>query len=158
MDIFFASLLLGIVGQPPTPCAWPAILVHVTGLKDRAGTLRLRTFGGKYTTYFDKNRALHRLVTAIPPTGPIEICMPVPGQGRYAIDVRHDSNGDGKTDISDGAGISGNPDGTLFDFLFRIRPPAHKVQIVVGNEVVRTSIVVKYLSGGRFEAVSQPAS
>jgi uncharacterized protein (DUF2141 family) len=153
-----ASLYAASILGPSAPvCAVgtvPSILVKVTGLKDRTGKLRVRTFGGSPATYFDKTKALKRIEVVIPASGPTDVCMPVPGPGVYAVDVRHDANDNGDTDKADGAGASGNPRMTLFDIIFGRKPPAKQVQVSVGRGTAIVPIQVKYLSGGTFKPVA----
>jgi uncharacterized protein (DUF2141 family) len=132
----------------------PAVLVRVTGLKSRVGAVRARTFAGnKPSSWFDKKQALKRTEVQIPDAGTVEICMPVPRAGTYVVDLRHDVNGSGKTDRSDGAGASGNPQTSLFDFLLGKKPPASQVTFQVNEGVTTISIVMKYLQGGSFKPI-----
>lgn len=131
----------------------PAILVNVVGFKNRAGTVRARTFGGNPSTWFDKKYLLKRTLADVPSSGSVSICMPVPHAGTYAVDIRHDVDGSGKTDKADGAGASGNPQVSLFDILFKRKPSASKVAVQVGEGVTSITIVLKYLSGGSFQPV-----
>jgi uncharacterized protein (DUF2141 family) len=147
-----------VIGPDAGVCAsgaGSAILVRVQGLKDRLGPVRVRTFGGDPSTYFDKKKTLKRVVVAPPSNGPVEVCMAVPGPGVYAVDIRHDVNRNGDTDKADGAGASGNPKISLFAILFGKRPSADQVAVRVGNGVVPINIQIKYLQGGSFKAVSQ---
>lgn len=131
-----------------------AVLVKVNGLKSRAGAVRARTFpGSNPKSWFDKKMALKRTEVRVPASGPIEICMTVPKPGGYVVDIRHDANGDGKTDKSDGAGASGNPDISLFSFLLGKKPPASKVVVQVGTGVTTINVLVKYVQGGSFKPV-----
>jgi uncharacterized protein (DUF2141 family) len=144
----------GPVSAQNGPCSFnagPAIFVKVVGLKHRSGTVRIRLFGGNPSTYFDKRYALKRIEFAPPKSGDIEYCMPIPRPGVYVVDVRHDANGSGKTDKADGAGVSGNPDVSLLDVVLKKKPSARKVHIAVGGTVSVTTIIVKYLSGGKFK-------
>ncbi len=148
----------GVIGPDAGVCAsggGSAILVRVEGLRDRVGPLRVRIFGGSPDTYFDKKKTLKRVELAPPSSGPVEVCMAVPGPGVYAVDIRHDANRNGDTDKSDGAGASGNPKISLFAILFGKRPPANKVAVRVGNGVVPINIQVQYLQGGSFKAIAQ---
>jgi uncharacterized protein (DUF2141 family) len=138
----------GVIGPDADVCAsgtGSAILVRVEGLKDRVGPLRVRTFGGSPDTYFDKKRTLKRVELAPPSSGPVEVCMAVPGPGVYAVDIRHDANRNGDTDKSDGIGASGNPKISLFSIIFGKKPSADKVSVRVGSGVVPINIQVKYL-------------
>ena len=151
-----ATACAAILGPDAAVCTRgdsPAILVNVVGFKNRAGTLRARTFGGSPSTWFDKRFFLKRTLLPIPATGAVAICMPVPHPGVYAVDIRHDINDNGQTDKADGAGASGNPQVSLFDVLFKRKPPADKVSVRVGDGVTPITIVLKYVSGGSMEPV-----
>ncbi len=133
----------------------PAVLVRVVGLKSRTGAVRVRTFSGaNRASWFNKRQALRRTEVDIPSSGPVEICMPVPTPGSYVIDLRHDANANGDTDRADGAGASGNPDISLFDFLLGSKPPASRVTFQVGDGVTTIAVVMKYVQGGSFRPVS----
>lgn len=104
-----APAMTQILGPDAARCAAgdsPAILVTIVGLKDRGGSLRVRTFSGATSTWFDKKGWQTKVDVPTPPTGPIRVCMPVAAPGDYAIDLRHDVNGNGDTDRSDGGGAS----------------------------------------------------
>lgn len=133
------------------PGGGPAMLVSVNGLRDRGGAVRVRSFGGSPSTYFNKKRALQRTEIPTPASGPVRICMPVPAQGWYAVDVRHDTNGNGDTDRADGGGASGNPQLSLLDVIFGRKPPAEKVRVWVGAGVTPVPVTVMYLRGGSFQ-------
>ncbi len=136
-----------ILGPASGVCAagaTPSVLVRVTGLKNRVGTVRVRTFAGSPETYFDKTKYQRRVLVGIPMSGPVDVCVPVNGPGVYAIDVRHDINLNGDTDRADGAGASGNPKVTLMDVLLGRRPPAKQVQVAVGRGTVVVPIIVRY--------------
>ena len=154
----FTPAIAGVIGPDAGICAsgtGSAILVRVEGLKDRQGPVRVRTFGGDPANYFDKKKTLKRVELAPPASGPVEVCMAVPGPGVYAVDIRHDANRNGDTDKSDGAGASGNPKISLFAILFGKRPSANQVAVRVGNGVVPINIKVKYLQGGSFKVIAQ---
>lgn len=148
-------LALGLAAAPPPGCPTdrPTIAVHVIGLKNRLGTVRVRLFGGSPATYFDKKRALARIEEGVPRAGAVTVCVALPRPGTYAIDVRHDFNMNGKTDRQDGGGISGNPHVGLFDVIFQRRPDPRTVQIAAGPGRTDVSVVVKYLQGGSFRSI-----
>ncbi|MFM5915564.1 DUF2141 domain-containing protein [Chakrabartia godavariana] len=136
------------LGPNPSLCSGsdePTILVRVAGLKNRAGTVRVRTFTGSPDTYFNKKFAQKRLEYGVPASGPVEICVPVGAPGVYAIDVRHDINGNGDTDRADGIGASGNPKISLMSILFGRKPPAREVQVTVARGTTVVPIMVRYL-------------
>ena len=131
----------------------PAMLVVVEGFKARTGTVRVRTFGGSPSTYFDKKKTLLRTEVPTPREGRVAICMPVDRPGVYAVDVRHDINANDKTDRSDGGGASGNPHVTLFDMLFSRKPDPKIVQVRVGSGTTVVPVTLTYLQGGSLQPI-----
>lgn len=146
----------GVLGPHAARCSGsgPAILVSVVGLKSRTGAIRVRTFGGAPSKWFDKKSWIDRVELPTPAAGPIRICMPVPSAGSYAVDLRHDVNGNGNTDRSDGGGASGNPRVTLLDFVFGRKPSPKVTAITVGRGVTEITITAMYLSGGALRPAS----
>jgi uncharacterized protein (DUF2141 family) len=139
-----------ILGPDSAQCAsrdGPAILVHVNGLRNRAGKVRVRTFAGNAPgNWFDKRFSLKRTEVEVPDSGAVEICMPVSKAGGYVVDVRHDLNNNGDTDKADGVGASGNPKMTMWDILFRRKPPASQVVVQVGNGMSEITVNLRYAS------------
>lgn len=127
----------------------PAMLVRVEGLKSRTGILRVQSYGGDPARYFDKGSYLQRVELRTPPAGPVEVCMPVPRPGLYAVSVRHDANGNGSVDVSsDGGGFSGNPSYSLFDAMFKRKPSPIEVQVHVTG-LTQVPVVLNYVHGTR---------
>lgn len=148
-----------VLGEFAAACeqaSGPAMLVHVTGLKSRTGTLRVQSYGGAPDTYFDKGAWLRRVDVAVPASGAIDVCVPVPASGAYAVSVRHDLNGSGKTDMKDGGGMSGNPKLSLFDVMFKRKPDPRDVQVSV-HGVTRVPVVLNYVQGGSFRPIAMAA-
>lgn len=140
-----------ILGPSAAACAngdGPAVLVKITGLKNRAGTVRARLFAGNRPgSWFDKKQHMGRIQVPTPDAGPVEICVPVPRAGGYVVDIRHDINNNGDTDRSDGAGASGNPKIGLMDVLFGRKPPARQVVFNAGPGITPITITVNYATG-----------
>jgi uncharacterized protein (DUF2141 family) len=172
MSKLIASLMIG-AGALITPCApaaaivlgphaaaceaagKPAMLVKVMGLKARTGLIRVQTYGGDPAHYFDKGTYIERVEVPTPTAGTVEICMPVPHNGTYAISVRHDVSGHGgSTDLTDGGGMSGNPNISLMDVVFKRRPSPVQVQVRVENGVTPVPIVMNYVRGGGFGPIA----
>lgn len=144
-------------GLPARSCAAarePAMLVRITGFKARTGTVRVQSYGGDPAHFFDKGSYLRRIDRPVPAQGPLEVCVPVAGPGDYAVSVRHDLNGSGKTDHADGGGMSGNPRLSLIDVMFKRRPDPDRVAVAVGRGVRVVPVTLNYLQGGRFEPVA----
>lgn len=127
----------------------PAMLVHVDGFKKRAGMLRVQSYGGNPTRYFDKGAWLKRIDVPVPAGGAVDVCVPVPANGLYAVSVRHDLDASGKTGMADGGGMSGNPRLSLFDVMFKRKPDPRKVQVSV-HGVTRVPVTLNYVQGGAF--------
>jgi uncharacterized protein (DUF2141 family) len=138
-----------VLGPHAEVCAAgkPAMLIHIQGLKSRTGILRVQLYGGDPEHYFDKHTYIDRVEVRTPPAGPVDICMPVPRPGTYAVSVRHDANGNGDVDIgSDGGGFSGNPSVSLFDAMFKRKPDPLEVQVRV-NGLAQVPVILNYVHG-----------
>jgi len=137
-----------VLGPHADDCdgAKPAMLVRIEGLKSRTGTVRVQAYDNP-ARYFDKGAYLERVEIHTPASGPVEVCVPVPHPGVYAVSVRHDANGNGSTDIgSDGGGFSGNPSYSLFDAMFKRKPSPVQVQVHVTG-LTPVPVVLNYVHG-----------
>lgn len=121
-----------------------AFLVVVSDFRNHEGQVRVRLFGGHPSTYFDRTRALVRTQLPVPQSRTAAICVPVPAPGVYALDVRHDVNGNDVTDRGDGGGISGNPRLSIWDVIFRRRPSPKVTQVEIAQGVKQVPIRVQY--------------
>ncbi|MBV9840832.1 MAG: DUF2141 domain-containing protein [Sphingomonadaceae bacterium] len=135
----------------------PAVLVRVIGFKAREGRVRVQAYGGDPAHYFDKGSYLKRIELPVPAQGPVEICVPLPKPGIYAVTVRHDADGTGKTSMADGGGMSGNPSMSLWEVMLHRKPAPEKVEVRVGDGVVTVPVVLNYVQGGSFRPVSVAA-
>jgi len=132
----------------------PAMVVRVEGLKSRTGILRVQLYGGDPARYFDKGTYIDRVEFHTPSAGPVDVCVPVPHPGNYAISVRHDANGNGSVDIgSDGGGFSGNPSYSLFDAMFKRKPSPVAVQVHVAG-LTQVPVILNYVHGGSLGPIS----
>ena len=139
-----AVIALASIATPAiAACDGPALLVKVAGLKNRGAQVRVRAFGGDPSTYFDKHHVTAAVYKAPPASGPVEYCLSVK-PGVYAVDVRQDLNGDGKTSAVDGIGASGDPQLSLLDVIFKRRPNPSQVQVRVAQGVTVVPITVRY--------------
>lgn len=147
-----------VLGPQAAKCAddrGPAVLVEIVGLKKRAGTLRVQSYGGDTSRFFEKGAWLDRIDVLVPTSGTISVCVPVPRPGTYAISVRHDMNGNGKSDMADGGGMSGNPDISLIDLMFKKKPSTREVAFAVGDRVRTITVTMNYVQGGAFRPLKQ---
>lgn len=117
----------------------PAILVTIANLKDRRGQFRMDLYSddpdawlaGKKKTE-SEGKTFRRIRAPLPPAGTPQLCVQVPGPGRYALFVLHDRDGDDKVGVfTDGFGFSRNPrlgfakpklTEVVFDFQGRVQP------------------------------------
>jgi uncharacterized protein (DUF2141 family) len=120
----------------------PAVLVSVRGVKQSAGRIRVQSYPATGNAWLAKGSWLHRIETRAN-SGSMSFCVPVPSEGRYGIAVRHDLNGNGKTDIrSDGGGFSNNPSINIFNLG---KPSVGKVAFQAGPGVTKITINLRYM-------------
>src|SRR3546814_6459881 len=98
-----------------------AVLVDVRGFKAHTGTLRVQIYNADKND-LEKRKWLDRVDVPVSRSGGMQVCVPVKQPGTYVVSVRHDANGNGKSDRSDGGGMSGNPDMQVTDFIFKRQP------------------------------------
>jgi uncharacterized protein (DUF2141 family) len=133
----------------------PAVLVKVTGFKDRVGNVRMQTYSDKQEELLEKGKYFNRIIQAISATGDVLVCMPVPKPGRYVIFVQHDRNANGSLGTSDGAGFSNNPK-LRFGLPKPPKPSAREIAVDAPGGVVKTEVVLNYLSGFTIKPMVQP--
>lgn len=129
--------------------AGPALIVNVAGLKDRKGTLKLEVYPSNDHDFLrDDNKLVmegkvfRRVVAPVPQSGPVELCVRVPGPGAYSVSLLHDRDGNRKFGWTvDGIGFSGNP------HLGWSKPKAEKTRISAGAGLTRLTIVMNYRHG-----------
>jgi uncharacterized protein (DUF2141 family) len=156
--IFWLMMAAGVVSSPDlgmeaghcrVPENGPALLVEVTGLKDRAGQLKLELYPADDADFLADDNVLvaagkpfARVEVATPPDGPVLLCIRAPRAGRYALSLLHDRNSDRKFQLStDGIGFSNNPR------LGWSKPDADRVAVNVGDAPRRIAIVLNYRHG-----------
>ncbi|MCI4590152.1 DUF2141 domain-containing protein [Sphingobium sp. BYY-5] len=127
-----------------TDAKGPAILVDVRGFAAATGTVRLQSYPATKAAWLTKGEWLNRIDIAAKPTnGAMRFCMPVPRPGRYGIAVRHDRDGNGKTDLSrDGGGFSNNPSISIFNLG---KPGVEKAAFYAGPGVTKITINLQYM-------------
>lgn len=131
-----------------------AALVEVEGFKARTGTVRVQIFAANPKTYLERRQWLERVDVPVAKSGAMRICLPVEKPGSYVVSVRHDINGNGKSDRSDGGGLSGNPDMKLTDFIFKRKPPLAATSVAVGANTRRIPVTLNYVNGLSFDPVN----
>ena len=121
----------------------PALLVSITGLKNRAGTLRLQLYGSNPADFLEKGKRLRRIDLPVSRAGAMDVCVAVPRPGTYAVSVHHDADGDGERGWNDGGGFTNNPPLTLVN----LRPQHSQAAVAVGRGVKRVRVVLNYRRG-----------
>jgi len=127
----------------------PALVVDITGFKDRRGLIKLEVyppvdgeFLGTDTKLVAEGKTFRRVEERVPASGPVALCVKVPATGTYSVVVLHDRNSDHKFQwTSDGVGFPGNP------HIGWGAPKAAAARISVGPHVTRTTVVLNYFRG-----------
>jgi uncharacterized protein (DUF2141 family) len=129
----------------------PAVLVTVTGFKDRKGQTRFELYAAKDDEFLTNTKKLieagkifERVDVPTTATGDMSVCLPVREPGNYIVVVLHDRNINGKLDVvfgGDGVALSRNPK------LHLSKPKVEEVAFAIGNEVKQASLILNYRSG-----------
>lgn len=128
----------------PCGAGKPAVLVHVAGLKQARGQLKLSLYGPDGSRWLVKGGKVAK--AKVPVTArEMDVCLQVPGPGRYAVAVHHDVNFSGSRDRNDGGGFSRNPKVSLT----RPKPPFGQAAFSVGQGTTRTQVTMLYIRGLR---------
>lgn len=118
-----------------------AVRITVEGVKQSSGVLRVQLYRGTKDDWLQKGRWINRIEMPAR-AGTMTVCMPAPAAGTYAIAVRHDINGNGKTDLStDGGGMSNNPNINIFNLG---RPSHTRTAFTMNNGVHPITITMRY--------------
>jgi uncharacterized protein (DUF2141 family) len=119
----------------------PTIYVSVEGIKSATGTMRVQSYRATKRDWLTKGHWLKRIEEPAR-AGSMTFCIPVDTPGEYAVAVRHDRNGNGKTDITkDGGGMSNNPSISIWN----LGKPSYKKVGVSVSSSTRITIRMKYL-------------
>ena len=143
-----------VVGPDAASCRTgrsAAALVHVTGVKQHTGKLRGQLYGSDPDAFLAKGRYLKRIDVPVAPGGAMDVCVALPHPGDYAIAVRHDINGSGKSDWNDGGGFSRNPHLSLFD----LKPHYDEVALSFGSTPKTVDVILNYRRGLSIGPVSR---
>jgi hypothetical protein len=130
----------------------PAVVARVSGFKAPRGTVSVKLYASNPKTFLEKGAYLKKVEVPVTRSGPIDICVPVPGNGRYALSVRHELGS--KKSRADGGGFSGNPDVSTLDLVFKRKPAMSEVSFSVSGEPRVVPVLLSYLQGGSFRPVS----
>lgn len=137
------------------PCVEPAggaaVLVHVTGFKDRQGQVRVQLYRALESDFLVSGRYAARVDTPTAAAGVMHVCVKLPEPGDYAVAILHDRNSNGKLDVfgGDGAGFGNNP---------RLRlgkPSLDQVRVRLPAGVTELTVRLNYLRGLRVGPVEE---
>ena len=135
----------------------PAILVTVSGLRDRRGELKLEVYpANEHDFLADDNvlimagKTFRRVYRTIPAADPVQMCIRVPGPGAYSLSLLHDRNSDHHFNWNvDGIGFSNNPR------LGLSAPKAAATSMIAGSGITETRIVMTYRRGFAFRPLDR---
>jgi uncharacterized protein (DUF2141 family) len=120
----------------------PAVKVTVTGIKSSAGKIRVQSYRATSAEWLQSGKWINRIETSAK-AGSMTFCMPFPAAGSYGIAVRHDVNGNGKTDVTkDGGAMSNNPSINVFNLG---KPSYKKTAFSVGEGVSSITVTMRYM-------------
>ena len=120
----------------------PAVLVHVAGFKQAKGQVKISVYGSDSSRWLAKKGRIAKV--KVPVAGrAMNVCIPVPAPGRYAVAVHHDFNLNGNRDAQDGGGFSRNPKVTLLN----PKPAFARAAFNVGNGPARVGVTLLYIKG-----------
>ncbi len=137
-----ASRVDASVNDAPCVAGKPSVMVRVAGFKQPRGLVKVTLYGADRSRWLAKKGRIGRV--KVPVTArEMDICLPVPAPGRYAVAVHHDLNTSGKRDRQDGGGYSRDPKVSLFN----PRPPFERAAFGVGNGPARVGVTLLYIKG-----------
>jgi len=121
-----------------------AVLARINGFKSARGVVSVKLYPGN-NRFLEKGAYLRKVEVPVTRTGPMEICVPVPASGRYALSVRHEVTGEKSR--SDGGGFSGNPKVSLMDVILKRKPNLERVAFTVNGTTRLVPVTLYYLEG-----------
>lgn len=120
----------------------PSVIVHVAGFKQATGRVKLSLYGSDARRWLAKGGKITKV--KVPVTGTsMDVCLPVPAPGRYAVAVHHDLNVNGERDRQDGGGYSRNPKVSLLN----PKPAFSKAAFEVGSGPAKVGVTLMYIKG-----------
>lgn len=136
-----------VLGPDAAACApgsgTPAALVRVDGFRAHSGNLRVQVYGANPSEFLAKGKWLKRVDLPVTRSGPMQICVALPAPGNYAIAVRHDEDGNGRSGWNDGGGFSRNPRLSLTS----LKPQHSEVVLAFGAGPRPIDVVLNYRQG-----------
>lgn len=130
-----------------------SVIVRIVGFKKRTGEVQLRLYDNP-AQFMAKGQRLKRVKVTVTPSGPFEVCVALPGPGRYALAVHHDLEGDGGRGWNDGGAYSGNPRLSLT----RLKPRFEQAAFAVSGTSASISVTLLYRKGLSVGPVANPVN
>ena len=97
----------------------PSLLITVTGMRDRKGTMKAELYPANDHDFLaddnvliNEGKTFRRVVIDVPESGPVTLCLRAPAAGTYGLSLLHDRDRDRRFNKSydgDGIGFGGNP-------------------------------------------------
>ena len=147
----------GITYSPALACTGtierPSILLRVNVFKSQTGVVNIWVYGNNPKDFLAKDRRILRLAYPVPRIGAVEACIEVPRPGQFAIAVHHDVEPDGKRNMSDGLGFSGNPRLSIL----RLKPTYAQASFVVDGATKPVNLTLSYRYGLSIRPVAPQA-
>lgn len=152
--LIFVPASAAPAGPFATQCSsnQPAVLARVSGFKEPRGIVSIKLYASNPKTFLEDGTYLRKVEVPVGKADPIDVCVPVPESGRYALSVRHEVKG--KKSRSDGGGFSGNPSVSMLDLIFQRKPKIDKVSFVVNGSTRVVPVTLLYLQGGSLRPAS----
>jgi uncharacterized protein (DUF2141 family) len=120
-----------------------AVLVRVDGFKQRTGKVRVQIYGSNPDHFLAKGKWVKRIDLPVTQGGRMDVCVALPAAGNYAVAVRHDVDGNGKSGWNDGGGFSRNPSLSLTS----LKPKYSEVFIPVAAAPRTIDVTLNYRRG-----------
>lgn len=120
-----------------------AIRVIVKGIRKADGTITADLHGDKPDEFLKKGKKILR-VRAPARVGSVEICLPAPRPGVFAVGIYHDVNGNRKFD-KNFLGLPAEPYGVSNDPAMRLGPPRHEdASFAVGPRGTTVEVTLRH--------------
>lgn len=142
-----------VIGTDAAACAPDArdtaALIDIDGIKDRTGIMRVEVYPNNDDEFLGdrhklvaEGKTFRRVETPLPATGPVRVCIKLPGAGTYAIAVVH-QRGDSISFsfTKDGIGFPNNPR------LYLSKPDVEAVAMAFPHGVTTVSVILNYKQG-----------
>lgn len=130
----------------------PAFIITVTGMKDRAGTMKAELYPANDTDFLqddniliNEGKTFRRVVIDVPENGNVQLCIRAPSAGAYGLSLLHDRNNNRKFDkgfSGDGVGFGGNPNS-----LGPSKPKISIGRVATNGGVTPVNVRMMYRSG-----------